>query len=593
MIETLENQLSQLEAYGLVQVAQQQPELEYLFRHVLVQDAAYDSLLRQKRRGLHLAVGEALETLYPDRLEALAPVLGHHFSEAGDRPHALHYLTLAGDSAASRYANQEAATHYAAALALAHEEPDCPQLTDLYLKLGHTLAHSGRHNEAMAHYEKMQAVAQERGNQPMQLASMLQQATLRSTSTPLFDEWQAKMLCNQALTLARRIDDSEAEAKILWNLMLVSKFSGQSVDARRYGEQALALIRQFDDREQLAYILHDLAAHGYMATSEFRLAIRTLNEARELWEELGNLPMVIDNLATLSMGSFVLGEDQEAVEYSDEAWRLSESIQHKWGQSHSRFMAGSVHANWGHIDDALNVMEACVTLGREAGLTPANCIATMLALLYGELGQVDRGIATAQEAVDQVRKRLPNFLPWGEGNLLLLYLLKGDFANAHATLEDLNSYELKLDGLAMFSFQVTVGMARAEYALMAGTADSALELADALLKYAYHIEANVFWSELLYLKARTLLPLGKIDAAYAALNEARKDAEERSNRRMLWRILLAMSRIESERLHLDDARMLRDQAADVLIYILGHITHPDIRDSFLALPEVQEILGTP
>ena len=54
------------------------PELEYLFRHALVQDAAYGSLLKQERRGLHRAVADALEQLYPERRSELAAMLAYH-----------------------------------------------------------------------------------------------------------------------------------------------------------------------------------------------------------------------------------------------------------------------------------------------------------------------------------------------------------------------------------------------------------------------------------------------------------------------------------------------------------------------------------
>src|SRR5690606_9644008 len=81
---TLTAQLSTLESSGLIRLAQVDPELEYLFRHALVQEAAYSSLLQTDQKRLHREVGEALEHSYPDRLDSreLAPVLGHHFAQA-------------------------------------------------------------------------------------------------------------------------------------------------------------------------------------------------------------------------------------------------------------------------------------------------------------------------------------------------------------------------------------------------------------------------------------------------------------------------------------------------------------------------------
>src|SRR5438094_394934 len=118
---TLHTDLAALEASGLVRLSQVEPELEYLFRHALIQDAAYSSLLKADRRRLHLVVGEALERLYPDRADSqeLAPLLGYHFDEGGDDPRALKYFTLAGDAAARVYANMEAVSLYARALDIA------------------------------------------------------------------------------------------------------------------------------------------------------------------------------------------------------------------------------------------------------------------------------------------------------------------------------------------------------------------------------------------------------------------------------------------------------------------------------------------
>ena len=119
--------LTQLESAGLVRLARAHPELEYRFRHALVQDAAYDSLLKADRRRFHRAVGEALERLYPERLDEIAPALERHFNEAGDDERALRYATLAGDSAFGRSASQEAVFYYRRALALRRWCQICPR----------------------------------------------------------------------------------------------------------------------------------------------------------------------------------------------------------------------------------------------------------------------------------------------------------------------------------------------------------------------------------------------------------------------------------------------------------------------------------
>jgi tetratricopeptide (TPR) repeat protein len=114
-------QLDTLESKGLIKLATVRPDLEYLFRHALVQDAAYGSLLKQERRELHGRVGEALEHLYPDRRDELAPVLAMHFEQAGDSDKAIDYLIAGGRHAMDANAVQEAFAAYDHALILADQ----------------------------------------------------------------------------------------------------------------------------------------------------------------------------------------------------------------------------------------------------------------------------------------------------------------------------------------------------------------------------------------------------------------------------------------------------------------------------------------
>jgi hypothetical protein len=113
-----DTQLDTLEAKGLVKLAAYQPELEYLFRHVLVQDAAYGSLLKQERRELHRLVGETIEQLYAERGGQLAGILAMHFELAGDAAKAIEYLVADGQYAMERNALREAYSAFDRARAL-------------------------------------------------------------------------------------------------------------------------------------------------------------------------------------------------------------------------------------------------------------------------------------------------------------------------------------------------------------------------------------------------------------------------------------------------------------------------------------------
>lgn len=132
--------LGTLEASGLIRVAVVQPELEYLFRHALVQDAAYSSLLKQDRRTLHRAAAESLLALYPERRREIAGVIAMHFDQAGDPASAAEHFVVAGDHALERFAQREAVSFYVRASELL---PDDDPRVDLRMRAAIGTARAG------------------------------------------------------------------------------------------------------------------------------------------------------------------------------------------------------------------------------------------------------------------------------------------------------------------------------------------------------------------------------------------------------------------------------------------------------------------
>ena len=106
--EQLRPALSELQRLDLVVEERRRPTPEYRFRHGLVREAAYTSLLDQRRRDLHRVVGTALEELSADELSEAYGLLAHHFAEADEPERAARYLLEAGDAAKAVYADEEA-----------------------------------------------------------------------------------------------------------------------------------------------------------------------------------------------------------------------------------------------------------------------------------------------------------------------------------------------------------------------------------------------------------------------------------------------------------------------------------------------------
>jgi ABC-type oligopeptide transport system substrate-binding subunit/class 3 adenylate cyclase len=134
----LDQQLLTLQQEEMIRERARLPELEYIFKHHLTQEAAYNGLLKKERRTFHRQVGEALERLLPERTEEQVGLLAHHWERAEDPDKATEYLLRAGDKARIAYAHQEAVDFYQRALPFLKEQEDYDRAARTLMKLGLT-----------------------------------------------------------------------------------------------------------------------------------------------------------------------------------------------------------------------------------------------------------------------------------------------------------------------------------------------------------------------------------------------------------------------------------------------------------------------
>src|SRR5581483_5680869 len=169
----LAHQIDLLERADLLRRAQGQAELEYLFKHALLQESVYDTLLRNDRRRLHRLVAETLEReLSPH--EERVPLLAMHWDKAGVPARAFDYYLRAGKNAARVYANAVALMAYDRAFQLAGEFELSPeQAQTLYSSRGRVLELQGEYDAALANYQQQEAWAMEHGNLDVELDALI------------------------------------------------------------------------------------------------------------------------------------------------------------------------------------------------------------------------------------------------------------------------------------------------------------------------------------------------------------------------------------------------------------------------------------
>jgi serine phosphatase RsbU (regulator of sigma subunit) len=337
---TIMSRLSQLETSGLIRLAQIEPDLEYLFRHTLVQEAAYHSLLAADQKRLHLAVGEAVELLYADRLDELAATLARHFERGGDDEHALAYFIRAGDAALAAYANEEAECQYRSSLSLSCSEA---QRAELLSGLGEALYRQSRFDETLDTWRQGIELYQSMGDLDgvARLYAQSARATWYMDDTPgslvlclegldavagapesadlarlmheagrayLFNGQadQAIPLCRQALEMAERLGAVDVEADALTTLGILP---GQSPEEILSGlERAVALAEGASLLQIATRAHHNLGVMTSTLLGDLRAAREHYVRAAELARRRGVTSEEMFSLISVMGLSFTLGE---------------------------------------------------------------------------------------------------------------------------------------------------------------------------------------------------------------------------------------------------------------------------------------------
>ena len=157
-VKELDRHLDTLTTTELIREKQKVPELEYIFKHALVQESTYESILLKKRHELHRRVASAIETLFSERLDEFASVLAYHYAKAESWEKAQEYLFKAGDQAGRIAADAEALTHYQQALeAYAKafgDKWDPIQRGILERKMGEAFYRRGEYTQAMEYLQR-------------------------------------------------------------------------------------------------------------------------------------------------------------------------------------------------------------------------------------------------------------------------------------------------------------------------------------------------------------------------------------------------------------------------------------------------------
>jgi class 3 adenylate cyclase/predicted ATPase len=307
------------------------PDAEYTFKHALVQDAAYQSLLRNKRHQYHFQIAQALEERFPEIVEARPQILAHHYTEADLKAKAIPYWQAAGQKAVQRSANAESIHHLTKGLELVRALPEGP--------------------------ERLQ----------QELALLVALGTPLS-ATKGFGSPEVGSVYGRARELCRQAGGLRQLFPVLWGLWVFYTARAEHNIARELAQECHRLATDANDPELMIAAHH---AFGVTLTSlgEFSSGLQHLEGAIGAYDSARHRSRaLISGIACRSQAAWslwFLGRPDQAREKNEEALSLAHKLSHPYSLAQASAFAAMLHQLLRDRQATVACAEATIALSKE------------------------------------------------------------------------------------------------------------------------------------------------------------------------------------------------------------------------------------
>ncbi|ARP99796.1 adenylate/guanylate cyclase domain-containing protein [Pseudorhodoplanes sinuspersici] len=455
--DRLDAALGQLVSSELVFCRGEMPQSVFTFKHALVRDAAYESLLKSRRIQLHAAIADTFERRFPEIVEAQPETLAHHLTEATLVDRARDYWLAAGKKAAMRSANLEAIAHLQRGLATFPRVPNSPekirQELDFRLALGPCLiaTQGPASTAAVETFIRSRDLCEQLGDPPeyLQVMFWLTTASVIRGELPL-----ARETISVLLERAHKRDDKPALLNATRGQAMILLFLGQLTEASTVIEHALDAFNTSSDEVRLA--------------------------ARAAGQDAG-----VADMALMSWCLWLLGSVDTAVARVSEAIARAETIGHSHSLAYACYYASVLHALRGESSIALAHAERCLALSEEHGFRQWRGLSRAVRGI--SMTKLDPDSKTAEEVVPALQEYKTSGYQLG---ITALYVLLADTYLSQRKME--HAREIIEKGLAVVQdnserlFEPELLRLKAQVAFGYGAAD-AIDKSTSLLKSALAI----------------------------------------------------------------------------------------------------------
>ena len=394
----LSKSLEELKTSEVIQQTRILPEAEFTFRHVMTQAVVYETLLLQRRKEIHGAIGQAIEELYSERIEEHSSILAYHYIRSDQHDKAIEYALLAGDQAAGLFANTEATVYYEQAFKISQAYPESSKTKKWQIEAALKLASVGITRQ---HIER--------------------------------DLKNLKQVSN----LAEELNDQPNLARILYWLGRIHYVLWSPQAAMKYAKKSLIIAESLKD-EALAAPPVNLMGRVYYQLSEFEQASQFLERSIEQMKTIGNS---VEECTASALSGYVLaflGEFERAFGHATHSIELSEKIQNPFTQANAYHLRGCICDQQGEWKKAIMDYGKAIRIAEKADdLFRIYLVKSWKGRAHTMIGELSRGRELLEESLALAEKIGTKFwLAWQKTALAACLFLLGELETGSQFCQD-------------------------------------------------------------------------------------------------------------------------------------------------------------
>lgn len=328
----------------------------YMFRHILMRDVAYHSLLISNRKILHKLCAMAIEEIHREHLDDFFMTLAEHWLICGEYNTAIDYYIQAANYAKRLYDNKNAVDAYTKAIELLPGEPD--RMISLLLSRGEVLRLVGRIQDAQVDFETSLKIAEKHRNQKMIGNSLNNMGNIQFM---LGHPDEAFKYYELALKIRIECGDELGQATSIHNMGNIHHSQGRMKEAMTNFRNALAIREKHTDLRGIAESSNNIGIL-YLMQGEYEPAFECFSKSMNVMHDLGD--RVAESNAILNIGRihFIQGNYDEALCFFEKALHIKRKIGDLYGESQSLNNLGAVHYSKGQFTESLNYYQQSLKL---------------------------------------------------------------------------------------------------------------------------------------------------------------------------------------------------------------------------------------